>query len=96
MRVIDVAGADRQVWVRDLLRMQFSNWWEDPDLRDAFFDGYGRRPSQEESAVLLRAGALTAVSRVVRGAEYGRPDVTEDGMRILQRLSAQRSARPVA
>jgi len=90
LRVIDFAGAQRHVWVRDLMRMAFSNWWDEPALRDAFLDGYGRRPSAEEFRLLLHSGALTAVSRVVWGAQHGLPQVSEDGRRILARVRAHR------
>lgn len=88
LRAIDFAGARRQVWVRDLLRMQFSNWYEQPALRDAFFDGYGRRPTDDETHFLLRTGALTAASRIVWGSEHDLPTVVEDGRLILGRLRA--------
>ncbi|MBA2551126.1 MAG: hypothetical protein H0V13_08785 [Nocardioidaceae bacterium] len=86
LRVIDFAGARRQVWVRDLLRMHFSNWWQRPDLRDAFLDGYGHHPTDAETTLLLRSAAITAVNGIVRGAEHDLSHVSEGGRQILARL----------
>lgn len=88
LRVIDFAGAQRQVWVRDLVRLQFSMWWRRPALRAAFLDGYGRDPTEDESRLLLRTAALVAVGRVVWGSEHRLPDVTANGRRALAWLAS--------
>lgn len=85
LRVIDFAGARRDVWVFDLRRLEFGAWATQPGLREAFFDGYGRLPSPEDEALLRASGALTAVSRIVRGTERNLPKATADGRLILAR-----------
>lgn len=94
VRAIDFTGARRQIWVRDLRRLQFGSWRVRPELREAFLDGYGRCPNEEESQLMLRTGALTAVSRVVWGIEHRLPTVTADGRRVLALLRAQASTPP--
>lgn len=65
LRVIAFAGAHRQVWTRDLVRLQFSSWWGRPDLRVAFLDGYGRQLDAGDAQLLLSLGTLVGVSRLV-------------------------------
>jgi thiamine kinase-like enzyme len=41
IRLIDFGRAGIDAWIRDIDRMYFAEWAADPDLEDAFFDGYG-------------------------------------------------------
>lgn len=90
LRVVDFAGARRQPWVRDLNRLYFGEWWTVPDYGDAFMDGYGRALTADDLELLRRTGVLTAVSRVLWGAEHGLPRPTADGRRILHALMSGR------
>lgn len=94
LRVIDFAGAGRDVWVCDLRRLEFGTWATQPGLREAFFDGYGRMPTADDEALLRASGALTAVSRIVRGTERNLPKATSDGRLILARFMYGRILAP--
>lgn len=59
--VVDFELAGPEVWVNDLSRLFFGVWRQRPELREAFLDGYGRTPDEEDLAILLGSYALTAV-----------------------------------
>jgi len=73
--VVDFEEAAPDVWINDLGRLYFG-WWRNPlasgqtvpagaDLQEAFLDGYGRHPTDEELFLLRACYALTAVRLVV-------------------------------
>jgi Ser/Thr protein kinase RdoA (MazF antagonist) len=86
VRVIDFDLATWEVWVNDLARLYFGIWWDRPDLRDAFLDGYGHGLDRQDLEVLLRCGAIAAISPIARAHEHGDSDFEEAGRRNLQRL----------
>ncbi|MEU3175670.1 hypothetical protein [Streptomyces sp. NPDC007000] len=58
------------------------------DLYEAFFDGYGRRLTEEERARLLVETVLDAVSGIAFGSTTGDPELVERGRRTLLRCRA--------
>ena len=52
LHVIDWERARPELWVQDVARMAEDHWHRDPALREAFFLGYGRQPSEIEARQL--------------------------------------------
>ncbi|MGW1194406.1 phosphotransferase [Streptomyces sp. NPDC002536] len=85
-RVIDMEHMRRDARVRDFARLEFRRWQAAPNLRDAFFNGYGARPSAIEQRLLERFGAIEAATALVRGHEQNDPVLTAHGRTVLSRL----------
>jgi hypothetical protein len=64
----------------------FAEWVDRPELADAFFDGYGRRLSDDETALLTYRGALQAMGTVIWAREHGDPGFEQHGWRVLDRV----------
>jgi hypothetical protein len=61
LRVIDWERARPELWVQDVARMSEDHWQRDPALREAFFLGYVRDPSEIEARQLK----LLALANIV-------------------------------
>lgn len=88
VRMIDFGGCRRDHWIRDLQRMYFQQWEQRPDLRDAFYAGYGRVPTDADLALLRGYLAYHALSTVVWASEHGDPAFEQHGHRVLAQLQA--------
>ncbi|WP_338932758.1 aminoglycoside phosphotransferase [Streptomyces netropsis] len=86
-RVIDMEHMRRDARVRDFARLEFRRWQAAPHLRDAFFEGYGSRPSATEQRLLERFGAIEAATALVRGHEQDDSPLIAHGRTVLSRLS---------
>ena len=69
--LIDFEHARSDLPARDLVRLRFRVWPSRPDLRDAFFDGYGRRLTDAEDELIWHLGALDALTALARGHQTG-------------------------
>lgn len=78
--LIDGAGAVAMIdfglarvgpWYEDLHRPWWREWAESPDLAEAFFAGYGRRPEGDDLAALLATSVLGHVTVIVWADEHG-------------------------
>ncbi|OON77309.1 phosphotransferase enzyme family protein [Streptomyces tsukubensis] len=69
----------------DFVRLACGPWEERADLRTAFFEGYGRRPTEAEREALWCMAVLDAVSRLGHGPSDG-DEATRRGLRTLERL----------
>lgn len=62
VHVIDFEWASFDVWVADLVRLHFGWWWRDQEeLEEAFHDGYGRWPTEEDHALLRGCAIVNAL-----------------------------------
>jgi serine/threonine protein kinase len=86
VRMIDFGACRRDVWIRDLQRMYFQQWEHRPDLRDAFYAGYGRVPGDGDLALLGGYLAYSGLSTVVWANEHGDPVFEQHGHRVLAQL----------
>ncbi|MEV5387591.1 phosphotransferase [Streptomyces sp. NPDC052721] len=87
LAVIDFERSEPGPAVRDLVRLGDA-WVGRPDLREAFFAGYGRQLTSAEAERLTVDSALDAVSGIRFGAAHGDPELVERGRRTLARLRA--------
>jgi len=88
VRVIDFGKAKRDVQLRDFERMQHQEWRHRPDLREAFFDGYGRALSDAEEQMLTCIGAVAAVTTILWARAHAAGSFEQHGWRTLKMLKA--------
>ncbi|MFE0508671.1 aminoglycoside phosphotransferase family protein [Streptomyces sp. NPDC058964] len=74
--------------VEDFVGMSRGIWADRPDLRTAWFQGYGRDLLPEERHALKGLAALNAVNCLVQGPAHDDPATTARGRRTLDRLMA--------
>jgi hypothetical protein len=76
----------RDARIRDFARLEFRRWQAAPNLRTAFFAGYGRPPNDTEQRLLESFGAIEAVTALVRGHEQDDLALSTHGRTVLARL----------
>lgn len=85
--IVDFEFAYWDVRVADFSRDPSWAWLRRPDLVQAFFDGYGFRPTLEEQQQLLVAHTEYALGAIVWGHENAFYGFEEEGRQALARLS---------
>ncbi|MER7539365.1 phosphotransferase [Streptomyces sp. NPDC097704] len=73
--------------IRDFARLEFRRWQAAPNLRTAFFAGYGQPLDDTEQRLLEFFGAIEAVTALVRGHEQDDLALSAHGRTVLARLS---------
>jgi len=68
--------------------MRSAEWRERPDLRDGFFDGYGRTLTDAEEQMLACVGAYAATTTILWARAHGDEGFEEHGRRTLADLRA--------
>jgi Ser/Thr protein kinase RdoA (MazF antagonist) len=86
--LIDFGACRRDTWIRDMGRMYFQQWDGRPDLREAYYAGYGRDPGPADLMLLRCYLAYSGLSTVVWAHEHGDPGFCDHGHAILARLNA--------
>ncbi|MEE4543960.1 aminoglycoside phosphotransferase family protein [Streptomyces sp. V4-01] len=86
LALIDYERAAYAPAVRDLIRLQYGPWDKRPDLKTAFFTGFGQALTQHETQHLQAMAALDAISGIAYGVTAGDDDVIARGHRTLARL----------
>jgi Ser/Thr protein kinase RdoA (MazF antagonist) len=86
LALIDFEHARSDLPARDLVRLRFRAWPSRPDLRDAFFDGYGRCLTDAEDELIWHLGALDALTALARGRQTGDRALTTSGVATLRQL----------
>lgn len=84
VRLIDFGLTRWDVWVRDLVRLHQWDWQHDPELEEAFLDGYGRRLSDDDQQVLRSVAAVTALMTVRWAHEHGDAAFAQRGWQALE------------
>jgi Ser/Thr protein kinase RdoA (MazF antagonist) len=84
--LIDYEHSRIDLTVRDFVRLRFRVWTARPDLRDAFFDGYGRPLTEDEDELVWHLGALDALTALARAHQTGDKELTAAGLATLRQL----------
>ena len=84
--ICDLEHMRRDARVRDFARLEFRRWQAAPRLRDAFFTGYGARPTGTDQRLLESFGAIEAITALVRGHEQDDVALSTHGRTVLSRL----------
>lgn len=71
VQVIDFEDAGADAWLTDIGRVTIGYWRDEPHLTDAFLDGYGRRLSTDEVAVMTCCRAEAVLAGEVIGTGDG-------------------------
>jgi Ser/Thr protein kinase RdoA (MazF antagonist) len=90
--VIDFEHARPDARIRDLARLAHRHWAQNPALKGAFLDGYGRHLTAADELLLGEFAALEAVTAIVRGNERTDPELIRHGLAVLARLA--KASRP--
>ncbi|MFD9967663.1 phosphotransferase [Streptomyces sp. NPDC059011] len=85
--VCDFEHMRRNARIRDFARLEFRRWQAVPNLRAAFFAGYGQPLNDTEQRLLESFGAIEAVTAVVRGHEQDDLALSTHGRTVLARLA---------
>ena len=69
--VIDWERARFALWLQDAQRMTHDHWAREPQLREAFFDGYGRKPTEREERQLKLITLINSIGAIPWAIERG-------------------------
>ena len=83
--VIDFGRAGYRPWVSDLVRLEHGYFRDHPELRDAFFAGYGRDPAEELDSWRLDH-VLQSLGTIVWAHDVGDSLFEAAGRRMLERV----------
>ncbi|MCM1974558.1 phosphotransferase [Streptomyces sp. G1] len=86
LAIIDFERARTAPVVQDLVILATSEWADHPDRMGAFFQGYGRRLTDDERVALRCLTALDAAASIAWGPAHADVFVTASGRRTLDRL----------
>jgi thiamine kinase-like enzyme len=84
--VIDWERARPGYWVEDFHRMTLDHWWRRPALRDAYFDGYGREPSEKERRQAGMVSLVNAIGGVPWAIGHGDTQFEAHNRRVIATL----------
>lgn len=86
LRLIDFEHARIDLQARDFVRLAFRYWPARPDLRAAFFTGYGRELTGSEQRIVESCAAIDVMTALARGAAAGNRQLTTHGQATLRLL----------
>ncbi|MGI8794765.1 MAG: aminoglycoside phosphotransferase family protein [Acidimicrobiales bacterium] len=76
-------------WCHDILRMWWREWTDRADLAEAHLEGYGRRPDDDERAMITAVSAAEHITQIVWATEHGDTSFADAGR---QNLAVMRRA----
>ena len=86
LHVIDFEHAKPDLFLADFEKLQSLVWWHRSNLRDAFFEGYGRSLTDDEAGVLERLALHGALVMVVWACEHDDKAFERQGREVLGRI----------
>lgn len=87
VRVIDFGKCERDLAVRDFLLLTTGREWQaHPELRTAFFEGYGRTLDAHEEAQLAGLVTLAAANRLIRTTQKGNKPLIAKARQAFDRI----------
>lgn len=86
VRLLDFGLSTWDVWVRDLVRLTYWDWADNPALATAFLAGYGRALSEVDERLLAGLGAVIALRTVLWARDHRDESFAERGRRTLEIL----------
>jgi len=84
--VIDWERSRPGFWVEDVQRMLHDHWLKAPSLREAFFEGYGRTPTDLEWRQAYQVSLITAVGGVSWSSTHGDEQFETHNRAVIERL----------
>ncbi len=86
VRLIDFGHARRQPWITDTNRMDLRHWRQSAELREAFYDGYGHTPTDDDMHFYRLYLAYIGVTTIVWAHEHGDATFAAEGRGWLREL----------
>jgi hypothetical protein len=86
VRLIDFSQAEHEPRIVDLLWLEYGPWRDAPWLRAAFLHGYGRTPTDRDTAALNAVAATRGLELLVRGTRTRNAAEKRLGRAMLDRL----------
>ncbi|MDJ0976552.1 MAG: aminoglycoside phosphotransferase family protein [Planctomycetota bacterium] len=86
--IIDWERAQPSMWIEDVWRMAYDFWHGRPELRAAWFRGYGREPSADEQRWLQRFSLAFGVGGIAWAVRQGDEDFVATNLKIIARVRA--------
>ena len=86
VHLVDFEHARIDARLRDLTRLRYRHWTRCPELREAFFAGYGQELTDTEEKALRHFGAIEAVTSLVRAHNTGDAELAVHGRNVLRQL----------
>lgn len=83
---IDFGRTRYRPWPEELSRMYFAEWYENPELGEAFFAGYGRTLSDRDIEYLRCAGASMSITGRLWARAHHDPEFEAHNVRIMELL----------
>ena len=84
--VIDFEHSRADLFLLDFERQWSRQWFDQPQLASAFWQGYGRYLTSDEEQLLERCAALSALSTITWAREHNDKAFESHGRRVLARL----------
>lgn len=92
--IIDWERGGADVWLQDVQRMAYDHWHRNPTLRDAFFEGYGRTPTDIERLQLDAICLVGAIASIAWAESHNDPTFAEVSRDIITRIRARHQDLP--
>jgi Ser/Thr protein kinase RdoA (MazF antagonist) len=92
LRVVDFGNARWQIPALEFARLYFGPWWYRPNLAEAFFEGYGRRPADRELEFVRHRLVVRAVQTIAFGLRRSSQRHLDFGRSRLDELMAGHDA----
>ncbi|TFV33331.1 hypothetical protein E4K10_32070 [Streptomyces sp. T1317-0309] len=86
LAVVDLERARPHAAVLDVVRLACGPWVRRPELRTAFFEGFGRELTSAERTALRCLSALDAVGAIAWGVPHEDKELVDRGRETLARL----------
>jgi Ser/Thr protein kinase RdoA (MazF antagonist) len=87
--LIDYERAEYQPACHDLIRLEYGPWEDRPDLKTAFFTGFGTPLAPLETDHIHAIAALDALSGIAYAASTGDEELLARGQHTLERLHSE-------
>jgi hypothetical protein len=84
--VIDWERARWDLWLQDVQRMEYDHFHREPHLRDAYFEGYDREPSDDERLQLKAISLVTSIASIPWAAAHNDAQFVELSRTQIERI----------
>jgi thiamine kinase-like enzyme len=87
--VIDWEHARWDLWLQDAQRMAYDDWHRKPHLREAYFEGYGREPTEAEALQLDAICLVTTIASIPWAVSHNDDDFAALSREVIERIRAK-------
>lgn len=89
--IIDFEHSNPDLWLADTHKLWSTYWIEKPELEDAFWQGYGCTPTDDERLLSLKLALLENMVTVIWAIEHGDKVYEQHGRKMLAYLKKELS-----